>query len=130
MPKFDVSHTVSAKREDVFAAFSDYSRYPDLAPAYFESVRTRSSRGPVSVTEERICIGGRSMLIMAKHVIRDWLHGIYFIGGDAKGSSIEMRFSERDGMTNITMSVNLRIITMRSSTARRDCLHALQLLSI
>ncbi|RNJ75255.1 MAG: SRPBCC family protein [Nitrosopumilus sp. H8] len=129
MPRFTVSHAINAKREDVFAAFSDYARYPELAPDYFESVRTRSSRDSVSVTEERIRIGGRSMLITAKHVVRDWLHGIYFVGGDAKGSSIEMSFSERGGMTQIEMSVNLKIMMLRSGAARRDCLRALQLLS-
>lgn len=119
MPRFAVEVVVGAGADATSAAFSDYEAYPRAIPEYFEFVRTRSSRGDVSVAEERLRIGGKSMLVMARHETGPGRHDVFFIGGDAKGSSMRMRFAEEAGRTRVTMDVDLKALIMPG--ARRDC---------
>ena len=129
MPRFSVSLDVGAGADEVREAFSDYESYPAAIPEYCGHVRTRSSRGAVSVAEERLRLGGRDLLVTARHDTGGGRHSIRFIGGDARGSSMVMSFAGAAGGTRVTMDVDLRISTLRPGRAREDCLGMLRGLS-
>lgn len=66
-------------------------------------------RDNVSVVEEHLNLGGKELLIMAKHVSqKPILHEVFVIGGDIKGSHIRQEFVELDVGTKILIDVNLK----------------------
>ena len=89
---------------------SNYENYQKLIPQHFPFVRVRSVRGDVSVVEEHMNLGGRELLIIAKHVTEEpILHEIFIIGGDAKGSHIKQQFIKVSEGTKIIVDVDLRL---------------------
>ncbi len=66
-------------------------------------------RGNVSVVEEHLILGELELLIMAKHVSqKPFLHEIFVIGGDAKGTRIKQEFIELEKGTKILVDVDLK----------------------
>ncbi len=109
MPKFSFEKIVNAKREIVFEILSNFKNYQKLLPQHFPSVRIRSVRGNTSVVEEYLNLGGKELLIMAKHVSeKPILHEVFVIGGDAKGSHIRQEFIELEKGTKILVDVDLK----------------------
>ena len=111
----------SIARADLWTTYSTVCRpesYPDLIPDLYPSVRVLSVRGPMSVAEEHIVLGGRELVIMARHVAQSpHMHETFIIGGDAKGSHIihaledakpEHRTGAPAPSTRITTTVRLR----------------------
>ena len=110
MPKFSLEKTVNAKKEIVYELLSNYENYQKLIPQHFPFVRVRSVRGNISVVEEHMNLGGRELLIMAKHVTEEpVLHEVFIIGGDAKGSHIKQQFIKVSEGTKIIVDVDLKL---------------------
>lgn len=109
MPKFSLEKIVDSNRDDVFEIFSNFENYQRIIPQHFPSVRIRSMRGNVSVVEEHLILGELELLIMAKHVSqKPFLHEIFVIGGDAKGTRIKQEFIELEKGTKILVDVDLK----------------------
>lgn len=109
MPKFSLEKIVNNNRDDVFEIFSNFENYQRIIPQHFPSVRIRSMRGNVSVVEEHLILGELELLIMAKHVSqKPFLHEIFVIGGDAKGTRIKQEFIELEKGTKILVDVDLK----------------------
>ena len=109
MSKFSLEKIVNNNRDDVFEIFSNFENYQRIIPQHFPSVRIRSMRGNVSVVEEHLILGELELLIMAKHVSqKPFLHEIFVIGGDAKGSQIKQEFIELENATKILVDVDLK----------------------
>jgi len=110
LTKFSLEKIVNAKRETVYEKLSNYENYEKLIPQHFPSVRVRSVRGNISVVEEHMNLGGRELVIMAKHVTKEpILHEVFVIGGDAKGSYIKQQFIEVSEGTKIIVDVDLKL---------------------
>jgi len=110
LTKFSLEKIVNAKRETVYERLSNYENYEKLIPQHFPSVRVRSVRGNISVVEEHVNLGGRELVIMAKHVTTEpVLHEVFVIGGDAKGSYIKQQFIEIPKGTKIIVDVDLKL---------------------
>ncbi|MDF2421914.1 MAG: SRPBCC family protein [Nitrosopumilus sp.] len=109
MPRFSLEKIVDSNRDDVFEIFSNFENYQRIIPQHFPSVRIRSMRGNVSVVEEHLILGELELLIMAKHVSqKPFLHEIFVIGGDAKGSQFKQEFIELEKGTKILVDVDLK----------------------
>ena len=109
MPRFSLEKIVDSNRDDVFEIFSNFENYQRIIPQHFPSVRIRSMRGNVSVVEEHLILGELELLIMAKHVSqKPFLHEIFVIGGDAKGTRIKQEFIELEKGTKILVDVDLK----------------------
>ncbi len=110
MPKFSLEKIVNAKIEIVYEILSNFENYQKLIPQHFPSVRVRSVRGNISVVEEHMYLGGRALVIMAKHVTTEpVLHEVFVIGGDAKGSHIKQQFIEISDGTKIIVDVDFKL---------------------
>ena len=110
MPKFFLEQVSTAKRKPVFDILSNFKNYQKLLPQHFPSIRIRSVRETTSVVEEHIILGGKELVIMAKHVIDEpWLHEIFVIGGDAKGSYIKQQILDHSKGCKILVDVDLKL---------------------
>ncbi len=109
---FSIEKIIETDRETVYETLSGYENYQRLVPRHFPSVRVRSVRGNVAVVEEHMNLGGRELVIMAKHVLdRPVMHEVFVIGGDARGSYIRQRFFDvpKDGTTRVVVDVDLKL---------------------
>lgn len=89
MPRFSLTTVASAGLESTYATVCNPGSYQNLIPHHYPSVRIMSVRGDTSVAEEHIVLGGRELVLMAKHVATPpYRHETFVIGGDAKGSHI------------------------------------------
>ena len=78
-------------------------------PQFFPSIRIISVRPNTSLVEEHIVIGGRELVIMAKHVIdAPKIHETFVVGGDAKGTHIIEEFEQLPEGTQITITVDFK----------------------
>lgn len=89
MPRFSLTTVASAGLESTYATVCNPGSYQNLIPHHYPSVRIMSVRGDTSVAEEHVVLGGRELVLMAKHVATPpYRHETFVIGGDAKGSHI------------------------------------------
>lgn len=111
LAKFSLERTIhDIKNESVFELFSNFENYQKLFPQHFPSVRIRSIRGNTSVVEQHLNLGGRELLIMAKHVSKKpVLHDVFVIGGQIKGSHIREEFVKLDTGTKVLVDVDLKL---------------------
>lgn len=110
MPKIRYEKTVRTDRRRIFEIATDYESFPKSMPQYFPSVRIRSSRDNVTVVEEHVRLSGRSLAMMAKHVIeRPVSHEVFVIGGDLKGSRIAETYREIPEGTLMTVDADIRL---------------------
>ena len=94
----------------MFEVFSNFENYQKSLPQYFPSVRVRSIRNETAVVEEHMMLGDKELVIMAKHVIDEpWLHEIFVIGGDAKGSYIKQQILDHSKGCKILVDVDLKL---------------------
>ena len=108
--KFTIKKTAKTKRETLFKILSDYENYQKLIPQHFPSVRVRSVRDNVSVVEEHLNLGGKELVVMAKHVAQEpVLHEVFVIGGDAKGSHIKQQLLEHPSGTKMIVDVDFKL---------------------
>lgn len=124
MPRILLSRLIRADAEKIFDMMADRENLARMLPEYVASVRIRSSRGNVSVVEERLQIAGEMLLMMTKHVLeRPRRHEIYVIGGDAKGSRLTWTYEAAPGGTLATIRAEINLGLRRRITAafeRRD----------
>ena len=126
LPRFRLENMVHAELHKAYEAMCNFKRYPELIPQHFPSIRIRSVRGNVAVVEEHMNLGGRQLVIMAKHVSRPpSIHDMFVIGGDIKGTSMRQKFSvvgegdnnnnndddddDDDDYTQVVTDVNLKL---------------------
>ena len=110
LPRFRLENTVHAERQKTYDAMCGFQTYSKSFPQHFPSIRVRSVRGDVAVVEEHVNLGGRRLVMMAKHVSRPpSTHDVYVIGGDLKGTSVLQRFSAAEGDTLVVTDVNLKL---------------------
>ena len=93
----------------VFETLSDFTKYQELLPQHFPSVRIRSRRNDTAIVEEHMNLGNIELIIMAKHVsAKPHIHEIFFIGGDAKGSYIREEFVAEELGTKLQVNIDLK----------------------
>lgn len=104
-------------REKIFDVATDYELHQKLLPEIFPSVRIISIRPTTTLAEIHLYLSGKEFVVMAKHVTeKPYLHEIFFVGGDAKGTHITEKFEENDSGTKITLTVDFKYKgTMRLS---------------
>ena len=112
MPKFSIDKIVLAQRSFVFEIFSNFENYQKLFSQHFPSVRVRSIRNDMAVVEEHLILGDKELVMMTKHVSQSpFLHEVFVIGGDAKGSKIKEQFLDHSDGTKILIDVDLKLKT-------------------
>ncbi|ABK77533.1 hypothetical protein CENSYa_0901 [Cenarchaeum symbiosum A] len=110
MTKIAFERLVRADRGTVFCLATDYARLAELLPEYYPSVRVLSSRNGKTVTEEHRLLGGRELVITARHTAEPpGLHRMDILGGDAKGSRITERYEPATGGTMISIDADIRM---------------------
>lgn len=110
MPAAAFEATIRAGRRLAFGVATDHAGLAAALPGYFASVRTRSSRGGVSVLEERLRIGGEELLMTVRHSSEPLgMHAMSVLGGDIKGSRIVERYEDAGGGdTLLRVSADIR----------------------
>lgn len=110
LAKIIFEKTIKADRNKIFEFATNYENFQKILPQYYPSVRTISVRGNVSVIEEHLRIGGKELVMMAKHVIdKPLMHEIFIIGGDAKGTHIINRYEQIPNGTKLTLEVDWKL---------------------
>jgi len=110
LPKFSIDKIVHAQRSSVFEIFSNFENYQKLFSQHFPSVRVRSIRNDMAVVEEHLILGDKELVMMTKHVSQSpFLHEVFVIGGDAKGSQIKEQFLDHSDGTKILIDVDLKL---------------------
>lgn len=108
--EFGFVREVAAEGEHVLAALSDYTRYAKALPEFFPFVRVRSARGNVAVAEQHVMLGGRRLVMLAKHVTTPpGLHEAFVLGGDIKGSSFRHELEQSGGRTVLRVSASINL---------------------
>lgn len=110
MAKFIFEKIIKADRKKVFDITTNYENFQKILPQYYPSTRTISVRGNNSLVEEHLRIGGRELVIMAKHVIDEpILHELFIVGGDAKGTHITTRYDQLPNGTKLILEVEWKL---------------------
>ena len=66
----------------------------------------------MAVVEEHLILGDKELVMMTKHVSQSpFLHEVFVIGGDAKGSQIKEQFLDHSDGTKILIDVDLKLKT-------------------
>ena len=98
MRRFVLTNVVCAGITHTYDAVCRPETYQATIPQHYPSVRVMSVRGDTSVAEEHVSLGGRELVIMAKHVASPpHRHETFVIGGDAKGSHIVHELADGRG---------------------------------
>jgi hypothetical protein len=104
-----IEKNVNASRTKTFDIFSNYENYSQILPSFFSSVRVRSIRNNIGVSEEHIEFGNSELVVMAKHVLNPpIMHEIFFIGGNAKGTTIKEQFLQLEHGTKIIIDIDYK----------------------
>ena len=78
-------------------------------PQFYPSIRIISVRPNTSLVEEHLVIGGRELVVMAKHVVDGpKTHETFVVGGDAKGTHIKEEYEQLSEGTQITITVDFK----------------------
>ncbi|PJB98948.1 MAG: polyketide cyclase [Nitrosopumilales archaeon CG_4_9_14_0_8_um_filter_34_10] len=110
MAKFIFEKIIKANRKKVFDVTTNYENFQKILPQYYPSTRTISVRGNNSLVEEHLRIGGRELVMMAKHVVDEpILHEIFIVGGDAKGTHIITRYDQLSNGTRLTLEIDWKL---------------------
>jgi coenzyme Q-binding protein COQ10 len=110
MPKITFEKIVKADRNRVFDIAANYEEFEKTLPQYFPSIRVRSCRDNVAVVEEHLCVAGKELVMMTKHVTAyPEIHEVFVIGGDAKGSHIFEKYEIVPEGTKITVEANIKL---------------------
>ena len=110
MTKFIFEKIIKADRKKVFDVTTNYENFQKILPQYYPSTRTISVRGNNSLVEEHLRIGGRELVMMAKHIVDEpILHEIFIVGGDAKGTHIITRYDQLPNGTRLTLEVEWKL---------------------
>ncbi len=110
MAKFIFEKIIKADRKKVFDVTTNYENFQKILPQYYPSTRTISVRGNNSLVEEHLRIGGRELVMMAKHIVDEpILHEIFIVGGDAKGTHIITRYDQLPNGTRLTLEVEWKL---------------------
>ena len=93
----------------IFELATDFENLQKVLPEFFPSLRVISARPNSSLVESHLNLGGKELVVMAKHVIeKPILHEIFFVGGDAKGTQITEKYEQTPKGTKITLSVDFK----------------------
>lgn len=118
MPAAAFEATIRAGRRRAFGVATDHAGLAAALPGYFASVRTRSSRGGVSVLVERLRIGGEELLMTVRHSSEPpGMHTMSVLGGDIKGSRIVERYEDAGGGGGTLLRVSADIRAGRLGAA-------------
>jgi len=110
LAKFIFEKIIKANRKKVFDVTTNYENFQKILPQYYPSTRTISVRGNNSLVEEHLRIGGRELVMMAKHVVDEpILHEIFIVGGDAKGTHIITRYDQLSNGTRLTLEIDWKL---------------------
>ncbi len=110
VPRVSFVKTVSAGRDRMFGVATDYEGLEAALPRYFPRIKIRSRRDNVAVVEQHLCIAGKKLIMMTKHIVtHPGTHEIVVIGGDAKGSRITETYEEAPHGTRVTFTADIRL---------------------
>jgi coenzyme Q-binding protein COQ10 len=95
--------------ERIFECATNFESFQTMMPQFFPSIRIISVRPNTTLVEEHIVIGGRELVVMAKHVLNaPKIHETFIVGGDAKGTHIKEEYEQLSEGTQITVSVDFK----------------------
>ena len=109
MTKVKFQKFTKSTRERIFETATDFESFQTMIPQFFPSIRIISVRPETTLVEEHVVIGGRELVIMAKHVINSpKVHETFVVGGDAKGTHIIEEYEQLSEGTQITVTVDFK----------------------
>ncbi len=109
MTKVKFQKFTKSTRERIFETATDFESFQIIMPQFFPSIRIISVRPETTLVEEHVVIGGRELVIMAKHVINSpKVHETFVVGGDAKGTHIIEEYEQLSEGTQITVTVDFK----------------------
>jgi len=110
LPKINFEKIVKADRNKIFDIVIDYKSHEKRFPEYFPSIQIKSTRDNVTVIEEHICLSGKELVMITKHVTKyPELHEVFVIGGDAKGSHIIEKYESISDGTKVTVEADIKL---------------------
>ena len=110
LPKIRYERIIKADRVKVFEIATNYESFEKTLPQYFPSIRIRSNRDNVTIIEEHVCVLGKEMVMMTKHVTtHPKLHEVFVIGGDAKGSHITEQYTTIPQGTRVSIEADIKL---------------------
>ena len=109
MTKVKFQKFTKSTRARIFETATDFESFQIIMPQFFPSIRIISVRPETTLVEEHVVIGGRELVIMAKHVINSpKVHETFVVGGDAKGTHIIEEYEQLSEGTQITVTVDFK----------------------
>lgn len=109
MAKVKFEKFSSVTREKFFDIITNYKSLQTILPEFFSSMRIISTRSNTTLVEEHLKLAGKEFIVMAKHVIEaPYLHEIFIVGGDIKGTHITEEFEQISGGVRIILTVDFK----------------------
>ena len=99
----------NAPRQKIFDVVTNYESLQTRLPEFFPSIRVISERSNATLVEEHLVLAGKEFVVMAKHVVNEpFLHEIFIVGGDVKGTHITEEFEQTPKGVQITVCVDFK----------------------
>lgn len=110
MARLSLRRHVAAPPCRVLAVLADREGLARACPGRFRSARMLSARGGTSVSEERLLLGGREIVVTARHTVLG-TGGIEtrVIGGSMKGSTFRYSVAAAPGGSEVRAEILLRL---------------------
>lgn len=110
MVRVDVSRTISAPQDRVFALISNFEKLPARFPNRYRSVRIVEKSGNTVTVEEDVTVAGREAHQHTRHTVEpNSLLKSEVLDGDARGTVVEVRLAPDGAGTKVTVDADLRL---------------------
>ena len=108
-------------REKIFEVATNYESFQTLMPQFFSSIRIISVRPNTTLVEEHLKLGGKELIVMAKHVTdAPKIHETFFVGGDAKGTHIIEKYEQTPKGTKIFFKMDFKESILLRGISRKN----------
>lgn len=110
MVRIDVSRTIGAPQERVFALIAEFEKLPSRFPNRYKSVRVIDRSGNTVTVEEDVTVAGREVHQHTRHTVEpNSLLKSEVLDGDARGTVVEVRLAPDGSGTKVTIDADLKL---------------------
>lgn len=118
------SKILDINRTEIFYAFADVTKYPEILPDHYIYVKVLNQTNNVVYSEEEIIKNGIRVKSLVKHtLIPEEIHSIHVLDGDAKDTVIVLTFEKLGLSTRVNADIQTRLggeLEQFSSVLDRD----------
>lgn len=110
MPKIYFEKIFTFDKDKLFKFITNHEKLHLYLPAYFLSVKTKSIRNNISITEEHLQVLNKEIIVLVKHILNySTSHEMLILGGYGRGTHIVEKYIDITHGTKFIIIMNLKL---------------------